>query len=356
MIAAISRDCASVIVVAKLFQLFQPIGAEGGTTMRVEVQSLSGTPQPGTGKIFIDSGSGFVQSNMAVVSPNVYDAVFPAAPCGTPIRFYVQAQSTGLQTVNSPGSAPATFYSALSAVSAGPTLFEDNFQTNMGWTVSNSPGLTTGQWERGVPVSSSAAPSADADGSGQCYVTQLATGQDVDNGSTTLTSPALDASVTAPVLSYWRWYNNNTGAAPQADVLVVEFSNNDGGTWNALETVGPTTGSHNGQVTGGWFNQTFNLNTVPGFVSGNQFRVRFTCGDLGSGSYVEAAVDGVKVESLICDGGNIPGDVDGNGSVDIDDLLAVINAWGNCPGCQADLTGNGVVDIDDLLQVINGWS
>jgi hypothetical protein len=48
--------------------------------------------------------------------------------------------------------------------------------------------------------------------------------------------------------------------------------------------------------------------------------------------------------------------------VDVDDLLAVINAWGPCPkggDCPADIapdgTGNGSVDVDDLLMVINNW-
>jgi uncharacterized membrane protein len=54
-----------------------------------------------------------------------------------------------------------------------------------------------------------------------------------------------------------------------------------------------------------------------------------------------------------------PADVDLNGVVDVDDLLAVINAWGNCPSppssCPADVNGNLVVDVDDLLTVINNW-
>jgi hypothetical protein len=53
------------------------------------------------------------------------------------------------------------------------------------------------------------------------------------------------------------------------------------------------------------------------------------------------------------------GDVDGNGAVNIDDLLAAINTWGVCPSpptpCPGDLNGDGVVNIDDLLAVINGW-
>ena len=51
-----------------------------------------------------------------------------------------------------------------------------------------------------------------------------------------------------------------------------------------------------------------------------------------------------------------------NGSVDVDDLLAVINGWGACgdpKNCPADIapvgSPNGSVDVDDLLAVINGW-
>lgn len=54
-----------------------------------------------------------------------------------------------------------------------------------------------------------------------------------------------------------------------------------------------------------------------------------------------------------------PGDVDGNGVVDFDDLIAVLTAWGPCPvggGCDADVTGDLVVDFDDLILVISSWS
>lgn len=53
----------------------------------------------------------------------------------------------------------------------------------------------------------------------------------------------------------------------------------------------------------------------------------------------------------------------GNGTVNVDDLLLVINSWGPCPQpcpphCTADIAppgGNCVVNVDDLLAVINGW-
>ena len=52
-------------------------------------------------------------------------------------------------------------------------------------------------------------------------------------------------------------------------------------------------------------------------------------------------------------------DVNGDGLVDVDDLLLVISAWGVCPDdapCPADLDGDEIVGIDDLLLVIAGWS
>jgi hypothetical protein len=54
----------------------------------------------------------------------------------------------------------------------------------------------------------------------------------------------------------------------------------------------------------------------------------------------------------------VAGDVTADGLVNIDDLLAVIDAWGACPSgaCPADLVSSGVVDIDDLLFVIDHWS
>lgn len=48
----------------------------------------------------------------------------------------------------------------------------------------------------------------------------------------------------------------------------------------------------------------------------------------------------------------------GNGAVDVDDLILVINNWGALGGV-ADIApppaGNGIVDVDDLLAVINSW-
>lgn len=55
----------------------------------------------------------------------------------------------------------------------------------------------------------------------------------------------------------------------------------------------------------------------------------------------------------------VPGDVNGDGQVNVTDLLAVISAWGPCPApptaCAADVTHDGQVNVTDLLLVISNW-
>ena len=50
-----------------------------------------------------------------------------------------------------------------------------------------------------------------------------------------------------------------------------------------------------------------------------------------------------------------PGDDDGNGEVDIDDLLTVIGNFQCAGDCDGDVDGNGLVNIDDLLMVIGNF-
>jgi hypothetical protein len=51
-----------------------------------------------------------------------------------------------------------------------------------------------------------------------------------------------------------------------------------------------------------------------------------------------------------------PADVDGNGAVDVDDLVAVILDWGNGGvDLRTDVTGDGTVNVDDLVAVILAW-
>ncbi len=51
-----------------------------------------------------------------------------------------------------------------------------------------------------------------------------------------------------------------------------------------------------------------------------------------------------------------PGDVTGDGVVDVVDLLALLGAWGPCPPpCPADMDADGAVNVTDLLFLLAHW-
>ena len=57
----------------------------------------------------------------------------------------------------------------------------------------------------------------------------------------------------------------------------------------------------------------------------------------------------------VCVLGTCNGDIDGDGAVGIVDFLALLAAWGPCPGCPEDLDDDGAVGIIDFLALLAAW-
>ena len=329
------------------------VDPNGGTTVVVSIASGAADPVPGSALLHWSADSEDGSSSLQELGNDEHLAVFPAFACGAMVDWYISVDGTDGSTVTSPASAPDSTWSA-TAWSGFEVILDDNFESDLGWSASGD--ASDGQWGRGVPAGGGdrCDPATDADGSGACYVTDNADGNsDVDGGTTILTSPTMDAS-NSPSLSYWRWYNNGgtcSGADPMNDIFEVEFSLDDGQSWMNLETVGPA-GS---EVSGNWYLMEFALGDVPGFEPTDQFQVRFIASDLDSGSVIEAGVDGVQLVAAYCDDLGCAADVSGDGTVDVNDLLAVIAAWGPCKNCSEDVDDSGSVDVNDLLTVIASW-
>ena len=324
-----------------------------GDTVRVSISGINGGElDPDSPTLHYDAGEGEVA--VALVPDDdwttLWHAVFPPLACEASVTWHLSAASTSGQITRLPNGAPGETYSALVADDV-VIAFEDDFQADTGWTVSGN--ADDGQWQRGVPAGGGdrCDPATDGDWSGSCYVTDNADGNsDVDGGSTILTSPLLDATG-ATTLGYWRWYNNGStcsGGNPMNDIFEVEISDDGGATWSDLETVGPS----GGEVSGGWFHKTWNLDDLDGFVPDTQMRLRFTASDEGSGSVIEAGVDGITLTALVCEA--CPADVDGDGTVAVGDVLTVLASWGT-DDAAADVDGDGIVAVGDLLAVIAAW-
>jgi hypothetical protein len=269
-----------------------------GNAFTFAVSPLNDTPVPDTGTLYLDRGAGVESFPLPELAPNVYAADFPLLmlPCGSRVSYYVGALASSGQEVLDPPGAPDARFEALVASSL-VTSFEDTFEANLGWSVSGN--ATDGMWQRAIPAGGGdrGDPPTDADGSGNCFVTDNADGNsDVDGGATVLLSPVLDATAgsgDAALVAYYRWFSNNTGSATD-DVFRVEISGNGGGTWVTLETVGVT----DPEASGGWFEKVFR---IADFVSpSSNVRLRFTASDLGAGSIVEAGVDDVRILQATC--------------------------------------------------------
>ena len=349
----------SLIAFAFPSGLPEMVAPDGTTSVPVEISPVTENPIPGTGKLFVDSGGGFVEIAMDEIVDNSYDAVFPATACGSVLSFYFSADTDGGNTATWPTDAPFSVFTTISGTGLLVT-FSDDFESDLGWSVSTT--ALDGPWERAVPIPHSTClrgnPGEDADGSGMCYVTDNAApancNTDVDDGATTLTSPIMDATVPETFVTYWRWYDNTFGNAPNQDTFLVEVSDNGGSTWTTLEIVGPGGPDSNG----GWIQVSYR---VGDFVANtSQFRIRFTASDTDPQSVVEAGVDGVELTVIECDEGLL-GDIDGDGIVGINDFLRLLGEWGVCPkpcppSCMADLDDDCNVGINDFLLLLANWT
>ncbi len=273
------------------------IDPNGGGTFTFEVTAISEAPVPGTGTLYVDRGAGVESFSLPQLAPNVYQVSFPPTtlPCGSTVRYYLGAETSSGPIVLDPPGAPDARFEAIAAASLA-TTFEDDFELNLGWSVSGT--ATDGQWERAVPAGGGdrGDPPSDADGSGSCYVTDNADGNsDVDGGTTILLSPVLDATTVPggnPLIAYSRWFSNNIGVVD--DTFLVEISNNGGASWVTLETVGAT----DPEAAGGWYEKVFLVSDH--IAPTSTMRLRFTARDLGAGSVVEAGVDHVRVLQATC--------------------------------------------------------
>ncbi|MFQ5807252.1 MAG: hypothetical protein ACE5I3_12455, partial [Phycisphaerae bacterium] len=152
-----------------------------------------------------------------------------------------------------------------------------------------------------------------------------------------------------PIISYWRWYSNDEGASPNTDVFVVDISNDDGGTWTNVETVGPS----GPEASGEWFYHEFRVTDFVTLTA--QVKTRFIAADEAPGSIVEAAIDDFSVMDIGCGEPECPGDLNGDGLRDLSDLAILLAHYGLTEGAtyeDGDMDGDQDVDLSDLSALL----
>jgi len=295
----------------------------------------------------VGTSGAFSDVSMVDNGSSTFVGHLPDAPCGQTIEYYFTADSLSGVSMSFPFGGSSSPLSTLAQVIT--IAFEDDMESSTGWIVGQgSDTATTGVWERANPQSTAAQPEDDhTPGAGSlCWITDAAAGSslganDIDGGATTLTSPLLDASSAGAdsELVYWRWYSNNSGASPDEDSMLVQISENNGGSWATLETVTENANR--------WVEKRF---PAP---DSSEVLVRFIASDLGSGSIVEAGVDDLRIESVGCPGN--PADINGDGQLDFFDISAFLTLY-SAQDPIADFTNDGVWDFFDVSAFLTAFS
>ena len=334
------------------------LSSSGGETLNVEIIPSDADPVvAGSGTFHVNTGSGFQQFPLMQDSATTFSATFPAPDdCPTNVEYFITFDLQSGTTVTSPSGAGNVYTTA----AADQVDFDDlyDFETSVGFSA-GAPGdnATTGVWVRVNPVGTAAQPEDDNTPTGTIA---WVTGQgnvggglgdnDVDGGTTSLVSNQIYLTGTeSATISYARWYSNNAGASPNADIFQVFVSDDDGANYVLVETVGPTGAG----TSGGWIETAFNVADFVNLTS--TVRVKFVASDLGDGSIVEAAIDDVRILGVSCAADTCPADLTGDGVLDFFDVSAFLSAY-NAQDPAADFTGDGSFDFFDVSAFLNAFN
>jgi aminopeptidase S len=174
----------------------------------------------------------------------------------------------------------------------GSTVYADDFETATGWTAGASDTATAGRFERGDPAATSSGVATQL-GTAASGTYDLVTGatagasagaNDVDGGSTTLTSPAITLPSGTLTLSF-AWYLAHLNNATSADYFRVRVVTS---TTTATVFTQPAAASDRAAA---WATATVNLSAY----AGQTVRLQVEAADTATASLVEAAVDNVKI-------------------------------------------------------------
>jgi hypothetical protein len=326
----------------------------GGTTVEVYVEPSGGNePQPDTGMLHYDDGSGFVAIPMRQTVSNQYIATFPELPCAETIRFYFSAEDTS----GARHTDPASVANAYEALAAGAIVdyHSFDFETDPGWS-------TEAEWAFGQPTGGGSGQYGNFDPtSGHTGLNVY--GYNLDGDYTNnmpeyhLTSTPLDCTgLQGARLRFWRWLS--VGVAP-FDHAYIRVSN-DGTKWTTVwENPSELIDDRD------WHEVDIDISAL---ADGQpEVYLRWTMGTTNEWwAYCGWNIDDVRITGFVC-AAYAKGDLNCDGAINGADIDPFFLALGDPPAYAAqfpdceillgDMNGDGATngaDIDPFFECLGG--
>ncbi len=271
-------------------------------TGQIEISAVVSTVG-GAGTILPDStmiyythdGVNFTAVPMTNVFGDNYQGYLPSAD-GKMVGYYIRSVTDQDITGTDPIRAPY-YYQHKFLMGQQTTQFDDNLESDLGWTVgAPDDDATDGLWERVDPEGKENGgemiqPENDhTSGGTKCFVTDGRGGfysnYNVDNGKTSIISPPIDLQGSpGGYIDFWAFLSN-TGSSPD-DSLSLHVSS-DGVNWQFLWEI------HGPDWNDGWSNHKlyFRDNDFD-FTADTKFR--FECEDTENNTITEAALDDIRI-------------------------------------------------------------
>lgn len=321
------------------------------TSFRVNVVgAYGGVPVSGTGQLHYSIDGGVEQSvAMTETAPHEYVATLPALGCGSYIDFYVSAEEVEAGEFYDPRPTNPRTAFPVTAVSA---VFEDDFETDQGWTAQ-------GNWQRGTPTGAGGEygepDPASAHSGSNVYGYNLAGDYENSMSEVHLTSPAIDCSGLFNVnLSFWRWLGVEQPSYDHARIRVSTDGANWTTVWENTSEIADAT----------WTECEVNLSQY----ADNQpvVYLRWTMGPTDSGwRYCGWNIDDVVITAYTCDANP---DADGDGIPDATDNCPLVfnpeqedsnqDGVGDACCCEGmkgnlDCSAEEIVTLADLTMIVD---
>ena len=291
------------------------------------------------------SGSEEQIAALTQTGANHYQVDLPLLSCGDILTFYFTAEeSTRGIFFDTDIMEPHTVYPCEQTT----TLFEDDFETDKGWSVSNN------NWQRGVPQGQGGYdlqygvpdPSSGYDGS-NVYGYNLDGDYANNLPELYLTSPAIDCSSAERVyLKYRRWLGVE---GPLNDHARIDISN-DGSSWNTIW--------QNTRIIADNFWTEHNIDVTEYAAGEGNIYFRWVMGPTNyTKRYCGWNIDAVEVYGFDCDP-YICGDATSDEKVNVSDAVFIINyvfSSGNPPDPleAGDVNCDENVNVSDAVYIIN---